>query len=116
MDGVVRRRDHVYDDGLVAATRSPMATIDLIALADDLLPLAVTGRISDEQWRDRVLARLGGIAPSLDIPAAVAVWDAPIGHVDDAVTALIRQWRQHVPVVLVRTSPTSVWATSSPPS
>ena len=100
-DGVIRRWDAAYDDGLMRAMGLPIDVIGRIAFDDDLLTAAVTGRITDEEWRDRVVERLARLYPALDARAAVAAWSRPIGHVNEPVRALVASWRRRVPVALV---------------
>lgn len=106
LDGVVRLWDARYDAGVMEAAHIPIETIDRIAFASDLLPEAVTGRMSDEEWRDEIVARLALIHPTLDARAAVAAWSRPIGQVNELVRALTDVWRGRVAVALVSNATT----------
>lgn len=106
LDGVVRLWDATYDAGVMEAAHIPIETIDRIAFASDLLSEAVTGRMSDEEWRDEIVARLTLIHPTLDAQAAVAAWSRPIGHVNEPVRALTDVWRGRVAVALVSNATT----------
>jgi putative hydrolase of the HAD superfamily len=78
-DGVVRRfpRNAEWHDEVAAVAFDP-----------GLLDQAVTGKITDEEWRAEVLRRLGQSAA-----AAVAAWSASFGEVNDAVLQLVREAR-----------------------
>ncbi len=86
LDGVVRRfpGDGAWPD--VAA----------VAFEPGLLDQAVTGRITDEEWRAEVLRRLGK-----ESAAAVAAWSASRGEVNDAVLHLVRDVRTRARVGLL---------------
>lgn len=95
LDGVVRRFP-----GMAAWPEIPP-----VAFAPGLLDEAVTGKITDEQWRAEVLRRLG--PESTD---AVAAWSASCGEVNDAVLRVVRAARAAVQVGLL-TNGTSRLAT-----
>ena len=101
LDGVIRLWHDAYDDGLMAATGLTIETIGRIAFAEDLLPLAVTGQISDGEWRDRVRDRLVATNPAIDGRAAVAAWSRPIGRVNEPVLKLVAEWRERAAVALI---------------
>lgn len=101
LDGVVRLWDATHDAGMVEAAHIPIETIYRIAFASDLLTAAVTGRMSDEEWRAAVVARLALIEPTLDARSAVAAWSRSVGHVNEPVRALVKAWRKRVSVGLV---------------
>ena len=72
LDGVVR----LWPAHVVAAAEEaaglPRGSIQDMAFAPDLLTLAVTGGISDEAWREEVIARLRAAYPEADAGGAVA--------------------------------------------
>jgi putative hydrolase of the HAD superfamily len=98
-DGVVR----LWPAHVVAAAEEtaglPHGSIHAAAFAPDLLPLAITGRISDEAWREEVGNRLRAAYPEADARGAVAAWSDSPGVINQPVLGLVRQRR--VPVVLV---------------
>jgi putative hydrolase of the HAD superfamily len=67
-----------------------------VAFAPGLLDQAVTGKITDEQWRAEVLRRLGP-----DAAGAVAAWSATYGEVNEAVLEVVRATRAAVRVGLL---------------
>ena len=104
LDGVVR----LWPAHIVAnaedAAGLPRGSVHAAAFAADLLPLAVTGRISDEVWRAEVTDRLRAVHPEADASGAVAGWSASPGIINQPVLDLLRQRR--VPVALVTNATT----------
>jgi putative hydrolase of the HAD superfamily len=85
-------------DGVVRRFPDSAAWPDVLSVAFDpgLLEPAVTGQITDEEWRAEVLRRLGpGSADE------VAAWSASCGEINDAVLALVRDVRRRAPVGLL---------------
>ena len=95
-DGVVRRfpRNAEWHDQIAPVAFDP-----------GLLDQAVTGKITDEEWRAEVLRRIGE-----DGAAAVAAWSASAGEVNQAVLELVREARKHVPVGLLTNGTTRLAA------
>ncbi|MGW0474474.1 HAD family hydrolase [Streptomyces coeruleorubidus] len=77
------------------------------AFDGELLQAAVTGRLSDEQWRHRVAEVL---APVCGSPARaqdlVGAWSGLTGRIDADVVELLAALRGKVPVVLVSNATT----------
>ncbi|WP_328863975.1 HAD family hydrolase [Streptomyces virginiae] len=110
-DGVVRLWD---PDGMAALDRKAglaAGTLASAAFRPELLDAAVTGRISDEQWRRRVAEDLsevcGSVAGAQDL---VSDWTALTGRVDTAVLEVLTAVRGRVPVVLVSNATTRLEA------
>ncbi|MFF4444442.1 HAD-IA family hydrolase [Streptomyces sp. NPDC001502] len=110
-DGVLRLWD---PDGMAALDRKAAlaeGTLASAAFRPELLDAAVTGRISDEQWRRRVAEDLaeacGSAALAQDL---VRGWTALTGRVDTAVLELLTAIRRRVPVVLVSNATTRLEA------
>ncbi|NEC07571.1 HAD-IA family hydrolase [Streptomyces sp. SID7909] len=110
-DGVVRLWD---PDGMAALDRRaglPEGTLAAAAFRPALLDEAVTGRISDERWRQRVADSLAGdcgsAAAAQDL---VRGWTALSGRVDADVLDLLTSLRTRVPVVLVSNATTRLEA------
>ncbi|MFG2994749.1 HAD family hydrolase [Streptomyces sp. NPDC048257] len=86
-------------------------TLAAAAFRPGLLDAAVTGRISDAQWRQRVAEDLAEVCGS---PASaqdlVSGWTALTGRVDTAVLKLLTSLRSRVPVVLVSNATTRLEA------
>jgi putative hydrolase of the HAD superfamily len=85
-------------DGVVRRFPNDAAWADVWSVAFDpgLLDAAVTGKITDEEWRAEVLRRLGP-----DSADQVAAWSASCGEVNDAVLAVVREVRRRAPVGLL---------------
>lgn len=117
-DGVV----HVWDpDGMTALDRAwglAEGTLAGAAFEGGLLRAAVTGRLSDEEWRSRIADELTPVCGSAERARdLVAAWTALTGRVDPDVMELLTEVRRTVPVVLLSnattrlevTSPRSAW-------
>ena len=104
LDGVVR----LWPAHLVATAERtaglPDGSILQTAFAADLLPLAITGRITDEAWRQEVGTRLQHAWPEADASLAVADWSISPGEINQPVMALLQ--RRRVPVALITNATT----------
>jgi putative hydrolase of the HAD superfamily len=85
-------------DGVIRGFPDRHAWPDVWDVAFDpgLLDAAVTGKITDEEWRAEVLRRLG--PESAD---QVAAWSASCGEVNHAVLTVVRDVRRRAPVGLL---------------
>lgn len=105
VDGVLRRWPP-HDD-LDLAHGLPPGTLAAAAFDPCRLIPAITGRITDEQWRASTEAAIAGICGS---PAAaksvVAAWSSRLPAVDSEVVALLRKVRLSAPVALVSNATT----------
>ncbi|MET7861592.1 HAD family phosphatase [Streptomyces sp. NPDC005318] len=106
-DGVLRLWD---PDGMTALDRAaglPEGTLAAAAFRTDLLDAAVTGAISDDQWRAQVAEDLtrtcGSAGRARDL---VESWSALTGRIDPDVLTLLAGLRSRVPVVLVSNATT----------
>jgi putative hydrolase of the HAD superfamily len=93
LDGVVRD----WDPGVASAAEQrhglPPGCIERAAFAAGPLLAAVTGRVSDEDWRSGIAAGLAARhGPAAW--AAIRDWSAPCGQVNPAVLELVRQQRR----------------------
>jgi putative hydrolase of the HAD superfamily len=102
-DGVLR---HWGDDArrIEIAHGIPEGAIGEVAFASANLVPAITGRVSDEQWRTGIAAQLGAVHGTRQAAAAVGAWSALRGTIDSAVVALLNSC--NVPVVLVSNATT----------
>jgi putative hydrolase of the HAD superfamily len=101
LDGVVRVWSPVHFLAAEAAAGLPVGALRRAAFSPDLLHPAITGRVTDEEWRRQIVARVRADHPTADAERAVAVWSAPAGEVDGAVLAVVLACRARVPVVLL---------------
>ncbi|MFD7663906.1 HAD family hydrolase [Streptomyces sp. NPDC059788] len=106
-DGVVHLWDPDAMNALDRAWGLAPGTLAGTAFNSELLHAAVTGRLSDEQWRHRVAEALASVCGS---PARArqltTAWSALTGRVDTEVVTLLAALRRRVPVVLVSNATT----------
>lgn len=101
LDGVIRQWDPAMiaqaeaDAGLRPGSFWP------VAFEPELLRRAVTGHISDAEWRTETEARLRKLYPEADAAHAVRLWSEAVGHVDGDVLQIVRMCRRHATVALV---------------
>lgn len=100
-DGVLRiwRQEHTARAEEIAGL--PTGTLHQIAFEPSLLHLAVTGRISHEQWLHRIVECVEQTFPTADAETAVRLWAEPVGEIDKEVLTLIRACRKSVPTYLI---------------
>lgn len=101
LDGVIRIWRPTQDSAAESAVGLPSGAIKRIAFAADLLQPAITGKLTDDAWRQQIAERLAVQYPTLDVARAVAIWSEPCGEVDAAMIELLRQVRRHCPICLV---------------
>ncbi len=109
VDGVLR----VWGDlGAVDAAHGlPVGTVAGAAFREERLLPAVTGRVSDEEWRAAVADDLAAACGSLArARAVVADWGRQPFRVDAEVLALLGEARRRVPVLLVSNGTTRLEA------
>nr|WP_092884074.1 HAD-IA family hydrolase [Actinopolymorpha cephalotaxi] len=106
LDGVLRIWDAELTDA-EAANGLPAGALAAAAFAPDRLLPAITGQVSDEQWRAAVVGDLAErLGSRTRAQAAVDGWSAHVGRVDQEVLDLLVAVRTHVPVVLVSNATT----------
>ncbi|MCB0065343.1 MAG: HAD family hydrolase [Caldilineaceae bacterium] len=106
LDGVIRIWPSTQDSDAENAVGLPNSAIKQVAFAPDLLLPTITGKRTDEAWRQQIVERLAQAYPTLDVARAVAIWSEPCGTVDEAMLDLLRQIRRHCPVCLVTNATT----------
>lgn len=106
LDGVIRHWDPENATHAEAEAGLPPGAIRRAAFSPELLTPAITGRVSDEQWRQAVQDRLRGEYPAADAALAVRLWSEPCGRVDGAALALITQCRAKARAILVTNATT----------
>jgi len=105
LDGVVRRWPD-DDAALEQHCGLPAGALRAVAFAPELLLPAITGAVTDEIWRARVVDELGRRYPDSLAREAVAQWSAPVGELDSAVMALLARRPPHLRVVLATNATT----------
>ena len=101
LDGVLRLWDQDSPAHLDRACGLPEGTLAGAAFRPERLVPAITGRVTDEEWRAAVAADLAEAWGDEPSRAMTARWDAARGRVDQEVRALLAAARSHLPVVLV---------------
>jgi putative hydrolase of the HAD superfamily len=105
IDGVLRHWPSIRD--LEQAHGLPAGALAAIAFAPTRLHPAVTGQITDEQWRSAIVTDLAEAHGSIDrARAAVATWSELLPDIDPAVVTLLTRAREIVPVALVSNATT----------
>ncbi|WP_405761358.1 HAD-IA family hydrolase [Streptomyces sp. NBC_01420] len=105
IDGVLRHWPTVSD--IESSHGFPAGTLAAAAFAPARLHPAITGEITDEQWRSAVAADLAEMCGSLDrAHAAVADWSNLVPRVDHEVVSLLAQARTVATVALVSNATT----------
>jgi putative hydrolase of the HAD superfamily len=107
VDGVVRHWDRGATARLELEYELAAGTIAAVAFAPDRLTPAVTGRISDEQWRAEIAHHLTSQCGSpAQASRLVELWSRPLGRVDDVVLQLLAQAQRSIPVALISNATT----------
>lgn len=101
LDGVIRHWRGQGNPEIERDTGLPPGAIRTAAFSTDLLLPAISGRVSDEEWRQTIVARLAAGFPGADAAGAIARWSEPPGEIDGAVLALLERCRAHATIVLV---------------
>jgi putative hydrolase of the HAD superfamily len=100
LDGVVRHFDPDIQAGVERSHGLDPGTIARIALHPTHLIPAVSGLVSDEEWRSRIADELAALIDDRDARDAMAAWSADVGSVDASVLDLLRRARRHCPVII----------------
>jgi putative hydrolase of the HAD superfamily len=107
VDDVVRLWDRAATARLEQEYGLTAGTIAAVAFAPALLVPAVTGLISDEQWRAGIARHMTAHCGS---PARasrlVQLWSEPLGRIDGEVLDLLARARRSIPVALVSNATT----------
>ena len=101
LDGVIRIWSPEIHRKAERATGLPEGAILGTAFSDDLLPLVITGQISDDEWRRRIADLLSKDFSEANAERAVALWSASPGEVDTEVLGILRACRKKAKLVLI---------------
>ncbi|MFG2595569.1 HAD-IA family hydrolase [Streptomyces sp. NPDC048462] len=105
IDGVIRHWP--VADALEDAHGLPRGALAAAAFAPARLLPAITGEVTDEQWRSAVASDLAEVCGSVDrAGAAVAAWAGLVPLVDPEVVALLTAVREVAVVALVSNATT----------
>ena len=101
LDGVIRIWSPEIHLKAERATGLSEGAILGTAFSDDLLPLVITGQISDDEWRRRIADLLNHDFPEANAERAVELWSASPGEVDTEVLGILRACRKKAKLVLI---------------
>ena len=105
LDGVLRRWPTV-DAAAEDAAGLPRGCLHAAAFDAGVLVPAITGRITDDEWRRSVAEVLAGEYGDAAAARAIEVWSATPGEVDADVLAVLDDLRSDVRVVLATNATT----------
>jgi putative hydrolase of the HAD superfamily len=100
LDGVLRRWP-AHDGALEASLGLPIGELRGLAFSAPLLTRAITGEITDEQWRAQVAADLKRRHPGVDAQVAVQAWSESPGEVAGDVLQVLEEEAAELRLVLV---------------
>ncbi len=100
-DGVIRIWSPEIHRKAERATGLPEGAIPGAAFSDDLLPLVITGKISDDEWRRKIADLLSKDFPEANAERAVALWSASPGEVNLEVLGILQACRRKAKLVLI---------------
>ena len=106
LDGVVRRWPATQFSSVEDAHGLPRGCMARTAFHATLLADAITGAVTDAEWRRRIAARLGTQFDPAAAAAAVAAWSESVGEVESATLAVLQAARPAVAVGLVSNATT----------
>ena len=101
LDGVIRIWSPEIHRKAERATGLPEGAIPRAAFSDDLLPLVITGQISDNEWRRKIADLLSQDFPEANAKRAVALWSVSPGEVDSEVLGILQACRKRAKLVLI---------------
>ena len=101
LDGVIRIWSPEIHRKAERATGLPEEAIPRAAFSDDLLPLVITGKISDDEWRRRIADLLSKDFPEANAERAVELWSASPGEVNLEVLEILQTCRKRARLVLI---------------
>lgn len=100
LDGVLRRWPD-SDKALELAHGLPAGILRQTAFSPELLQPAITGQISDEEWRARVISKIGENYGAARASEAVRQWSEQTGELDHEVLALLHNRVPDLQLVLI---------------
>lgn len=104
IDGVLRYWPSAHD--LEHAHGLPAGTLAAAAFAPSRLQPAITGQVTDEQWRSAVAEDLAAYGSLQQARAAVTAWSALLPAIDTEAVALLTAARDVAPLALVSNATT----------
>jgi putative hydrolase of the HAD superfamily len=105
-DGVLRIWNRENEARAELQAGLPAGAMLKTAFDPTLLLPAITGRASDETWRQQITERLRADYPQANAALAVSMWSESPGEIDLDVLSTIRSCHESVAVVLVTNATT----------
>lgn len=106
LDGVVRRWPATQFSSVEGAHGLPRGCMARAAFHEPLLTDAISGIVTDAEWRRRIAARLGTQFDPAAAAAAVAAWSESVGEVESATLDVLQAARPAVALGLVSNATT----------
>ena len=100
LDGVIRHWKP-SDESIETAFSLPAGSIRRAAFSPEIVDLAITGAIADEEWRERIAEKLHCQSSATHAREAVALWTEQPGAIDQKVLSLLKDCESSVKLVLV---------------
>ena len=106
LDGVIRRWPATQFSSVEDAYGLPRGCMARAAFHKSLLTDAITGAVTDAEWRKRIAARLGAQFDPAAAAAAVAAWSMSAGDVDTGTLKVLQAARSAAALGLVSNATT----------
>ena len=106
LDGVIRQWPAPFAQSVEDRHGLERGSLARAAFDATILGDAITGRITDSEWRERIARRLGSHTDPATTAAAVAAWSASPGVVDTAVLDVLQSVRSVAALGLVTNATT----------
>ncbi len=100
LDGVIRHW-HPSDESIEIAHGLPIGSIRLTAFSPKLVWPALTGDVTDEEWRHRTAAELHRQFGAVRAAEAVAQWSVYTGNVDETTLSILNACSATLKIVLI---------------
>lgn len=100
LDGVIRHWQP-SDESIETAFSLPAGSIRRAAFSPEIVDLAITGAIADEEWRERIAGKLRFQSSATHARQAVALWTEQPCAIDQKVLSLLKDCESSIKLVLV---------------
>ena len=100
-DGVIRQWPAPFAQSIEDRYGLERGSLARAAFAETILDDAITGRVSDSEWRERIALRLGSHTDPATAAAAVAAWSASPGEVEPGALSVLQKARSVAALGLV---------------
>lgn len=94
LDGVIRHWDPEIVRNAERTHGLPAGALFGVSFEPELLLSVITGKITDETWREEVTRRLQEKYPDSDATGAVTAWSEPVGEVIDGALGVLARAKE----------------------